>query len=139
MTFPSDMKFDLIRPCKICPFANTPDRITFACRERAAEIENAAYRQGFVCHEHAEYIEGTDYCDGGFDFKQDGSSQHCFGALAMYLKNEWKNVPFEWACENDPDLEERWWKRVDMEALKTVFESEEEFLEANDGREHFID
>ena len=134
MTFHSDMQWDLIRPCKICPFANTKERITFSCRDRAREIEHAAYRRGFVCHEHAEYIEGNDYCDGGFDFRADGTSQHCFGAVAMYLKNGGNgNVPFEWACYDDEELYDRWWKRVDMKGLETVFESEEEFIEANDG------
>lgn len=131
------MKFDLKRPCKNCPFANTPDRITFACRERAEEIENLAYRQGFVCHEHAECIEDDDdyLGEGGFEFRGDGSSQHCFGALAMYLKDGGSSVPWERATDEDPDIEERWWSRAEKAALATIFESEEEFFEANEGRE----
>ena len=120
------MQFDLKRPCKNCPFANTPDRITFTCRERAAEIEGLAYRQGFVCHEHAEHIEDDDW--GGFDFRADGSSQHCFGAIAMHVKNGGSSVPWERLSEEEQD---RWWKRADKEALNTIFENEEEFLEAN--------
>ena len=55
------MKFDLKKSCLNCPFADTPDRITFACRERAEEIEDMAYRQGFVCHLHSEYIEEGEF------------------------------------------------------------------------------
>lgn len=127
------MKFDLIRPCKLCPFANTATRITFSCRERAEEIEEMAYRQGFVCHEHAELVEDDDYFmePGGYYQRQDGSSQHCFGALAMHIKNGGSSVPWEVACADDEELEERWWNRADMKALKTVFDNEEDFVAAN--------
>jgi len=119
------------KPCKNCPFVNTPDRITFACRERAEEIEEMAYREGFVCHLHSEYREGNDWENDGYYFNDDGNSQHCFGALAMYLKNETNNVPWENTIEEDESLEERWWSRVSKKALATVFESEEAFIEAN--------
>jgi len=123
------MKFDLIRPCKHCPFANTEHRITFACRERAEEIEESAYRNGFVCHEHAEHIEETDSDQGGFGFRGDGSSQHCWGALAMYLHRTGSgNVPFEMLDEKE---QERWWIRADIKALDIVFENEETFIKAN--------
>ncbi len=127
------MKFDLKKPCKNCPFANTPDRITFACRERAEEIEELAYRQGFVCHLHSEHIdEDDDYGgEGGFDFAADGSSQHCFGALAMHIRDGGSTVPWERACEDDEELEGRWWDRADQKALATVYESEDEFFDAN--------
>lgn len=127
------MKFDLKKPCKNCPFVNGPDRITFACRERAEEIEDMAYRQGFVCHKHSEYIEESEFEAGGFDFANDGSSQHCWGALAMFIKDGGSSVPWENACDDDPDLEERWWSRADQKALATVFDGEEEFLDANTG------
>jgi len=123
------MRFDLKRPCKLCPFANTPDRITFACRDRASEIEGLAYRQGFVCHEHAEHIEDDDYGEGGFDFRADGSSQHCFGAIAMYVKDGGANVPWEGLSD---EQQKRWWDRADPQALETIFENEEAFLEANE-------
>ncbi len=126
------MRFDLKRPCKHCPFVNTEHRITFACRDRAEEIEETAYRQGFVCHEHGETVENEYTGESWIDWKEGGNSQHCFGALAMYLQNGSGNVPWEWAIEEDPDLEERWWKRCDMEALRTVFEDEEAFLKANE-------
>lgn len=126
------MRFDLKRPCKLCPFANTEHRITFASSERAEEIENMAYRQGFVCHEHSEYIdEDDDYLGGGgFDFRADGTSQHCWGVIAMYLKEGGSSVPWERAIEDDENLENYWWGRADMDALRTVFD-EEEFIAAN--------
>jgi len=125
------MRFDLKRACKNCPFVNTPDRIVFACRDRAAEIEKMAYRKGFVCHLHSEHVEETEYESGGFDFNPDGSSQHCWGAIAMYLQDGGSSVPWERATQDDEGLEERWWSRVDREALKLVFDNEESFLEAN--------
>ena len=125
------MKFDLKKSCLNCPFADTPDRITFACRERAEEIEDMAYRQGFVCHLHSEYIEEGEFEEGGFDFANDGSSQHCFGALAMHIKDGGSTVPWERATDDDPDLEERWWKRADEKALLKVFDGEDAFLDAN--------
>jgi len=125
------MRFDLKKPCKNCPFADTPDRITFTCRERAAEIENLTYRQGLVCHEHAEYVEETEFSDGGFGFRSDGSSQHCWGAIAMYVRNDGSNVPWEIAINADPNLEKQWWKRADRKALTTVFDDYEAFINAN--------
>lgn len=41
----------LKKPCLHCPFSKHPERIRFTCRERAEEIEEIAYRQGFPCHE----------------------------------------------------------------------------------------
>lgn len=127
------MRFDLKRACKNCPFTDTPDRIVFACRERAEEIEELAYREGFVCHLHGEDVED---CDGSssIHFRSDGSSQHCFGALAMYLKDGGANVPWERAIDDDPGLEGRWWSRADPDALAQVFDDEEAFLEANESK-----
>ena len=125
-----DVRFDLIRPCKNCPFSNTEFRITFQCRERAEEIEEIAYREGFVCHEHSEHREDHEG-SGSFHFSHDGSSQHCFGALAMYIKDGGANVPWEYATGADSELESRWWSRADPEALKIIFDDEESFLAAN--------
>ncbi len=130
------MRFDLKKPCKHCPFANTPERITFMTRERAEEIETLAYRQGFVCHEHGEAHEATDWDDGGIDFRADGSSQHCFGALAMFIKDGGSSVPWEAATDDDPELEDRWWSRADRAALATIFDDDEAFLDANTGNDN---
>ena len=95
------MKFDLKRPCENCPFRNGPTRIVFACRERAEEIEEMAYRQGFVCHLTADEVEG-DEGETHFDFRADGGSQHCAGALLMYLKSGMGgNVSFEKLSEDE--------------------------------------
>ena len=126
------MRFDLKKPCEHCPFANTPTRITFACRERAEEIEEMAYREGFVCHKHSEHREGPDGESDGYHFRDDGSSQHCFGALAMYIRDGGANVPWEHAIDEDPELETRWWSRANPAAIESCFEDEEEFLKANE-------
>ena len=128
------MRFDLKRACKNCPFNNGPDRITFQCRERAEEIENILYREGFVCHEHAECVE-DDEGFGEFHFRENGNSQHCFAGLAMHIKDGGSTVPWEQACDADPDLEERWWSRAEKDAIASAFESEDEFFEANEGTE----
>lgn len=125
------MRFDLKKACKHCPFANTSERITFQCRERAEEIEEIAYREGFVCHQHSEHRE-DDEGFGSYHFNDDGSSQHCFGALAMYLRDGGANVPWEQAIDADPELEVRWWSRANADAIATCFTSEEEFLKANE-------
>lgn len=117
------MKFDLKRPCENCPFSTNENRIKFRTRERAEEIEESAYRNGFVCHQHATYVEDEDG-DGGYDFGDDGE-QHCAGALLMYLTSGGGNgnVPFEWL---DEDEQERVRDRIDWSAC--VFENETEFL-----------
>lgn len=127
-----NMKFDLIQACKLCPFRKGEGRITFACRERAEEIDEIAYREGFVCHEHSEHIEGDGEESGYFTFRDDGSSQHCFGALAMYLRNGDSTVVWEGATERDGKLEEYWWDRVRDKTFAEIFESPEAFLEANE-------
>lgn len=134
----SQYRFDLIRPCDHCPFRKDEGRIEFSNRSRAEEIEESAYRNGFVCHEHAEWLEEDEspWGEGGAYARADGSSQHCFGALFMYLRNGSGNVPWEWAMEEDEDLETRWWDRLTPEqlnhALAVVWENEEEFFEAHD-------
>jgi hypothetical protein len=124
------VKFDLKKVCENCPFSTLKTRITFSCRERAEEIAEMAYREGFVCHLHAEPPNDEDE-DSGYEFRYDGSSQHCFGALAMFIREGGNTVPWERAIEEDPGLEERWWSRAKGKALADVFEDEEEFLEAN--------
>ena len=123
------MKFDLIRPCDNCPFSTSPNRINFRNRERAQEIAELAYRSGFVCHEHGEDVEEEE--SSYIDFRLDGSSQHCFGALYMHLREGSGTVPWEHAVEEDPSLEERWWDRLPPGSEDGVFENEEAFLVAN--------
>ena len=126
------MRFDLTKSCRNCPFADTPERITFACRERAEEIAETAYRQGFVCHLSADLAESEDGESDGYEFRDDGKSQHCFGALAMHLKQGGGgNVPWEHAIDEDPELEEKWWERVGDWELASIFDGEDAFLDAN--------
>lgn len=128
------MKFDLIRACKHCPFRNDETRITFTCRERAEEIAELAYRQGFVCHEHGEVNDDDE--DGGIEFREDGSSQHCFGALFMHLRDGGATVPWEEYIAEDESREGAWWDRLSTknlnEAHRVIWEDEETFLDAND-------
>lgn len=120
------MRFDLRIPCKNCPFANRDTRIKFACRERAEEIEELAYRQGFPCHlsavERDEVIDGDE--ETFFDFGE--NTQHCVGAIGMFLNDGYDTWP---GIDNDEDLCEQDYS----EAQRIAFEDCETFLAANEG------
>lgn len=96
------MRFDLKEPCKNCPFRTDATAIRFAARSRAEEIEESAYRHGFPCHLSAtlEEDDGMSY-ESGYVFND--KTQHCAGALIMYLKRGSGNVPFEWLDEDEQD------------------------------------
>lgn len=77
------MRFDLTRPCENCPFRTDATRITFAARERAEEIDEQAYRNGFPCHVSAKLTENPLSGEEGFVFGK--QTQHCAGYLLMQL------------------------------------------------------
>ncbi len=120
-----DQGYQLKRPCKNCPFAPTKTRIKFSCRERAEEIAETAYRNGFPCHLSAVDTSEDDE-DGGYVFGE--NTQHCVGAIMMFLSdgNEcgWPGI------DNDEVLADRLNDHVDWKAPH--FETEEDFLEANE-------
>jgi hypothetical protein len=122
-----DKGYQLKRPCKNCPFAPTKTRITFSCKERAEEIADSAYRNGFPCHLSAINTEDDDnyYGEGGFVF--DANTQHCVGAIMMFLADGndcgWPGI------YNDEELAERLQKHVDWTA--PYYETEEDFINAN--------
>jgi hypothetical protein len=121
------VKYDLKKPCKNCPFGISETRITFACRERAEEIAESAYRNGFPCHLSAECIEGLDGEEG---YVAGRDTQHCAGAMAMFLNDghsEWPGIM------NDDELAEQIAEQMGSAGLKMAFESEDAFLAANEG------
>lgn len=113
------MRFNLKNPCKNCPFADRPSRITFCGIERAAEIEESAYRYGFPCHLSAEFRENDRDDDG---FVPGPNTQHCAGAIGMFLNNGYTDWP---GVNNDTPPGDYW------PAQKVAFASVEEFIEAN--------
>lgn len=116
------MKFDLRTPCKNCPFRTDETAIRFSCRERAEEIEESAYRNGFPCHLSAELDEDED--NGGYVFGR--STQHCVGATLMYLKDGSNgNVPFEWLKEKKQET-----IRDHLDWNAPVYEGPGEFLDS---------
>jgi len=119
------MNFTLKRPCENCPFTTKESRIKFACKERAEEIAEIAYRQGFACHVTGEDFEDRDG-SGYIDFASDGSSSFCGGALLMFLKEGTEPVQFERLNEYKKNVIRN---RLDWDA--PVFESEEDFINAN--------
>lgn len=121
------MRFDLKAPCKNCPFGSGPDRIVFAGRERAREIAESAYRNGFPCHLSAAYDEGDEASGREDGYVFGPGTQHCAGALAMFAQDQWSPWP---GIDNDEDRLERIEAKLSP-VYGDVFESEEAFIEAN--------
>lgn len=121
------MKFDLKTPCKNCPFRTDATAIRFSCRERAEEIEESAYRNGFPCHLSA-VIDEDDDDDEDAGYEAGENTQHCAGYIIMAL-NETLGSPWP-GINNDEELYERLAMQTDMDA--PVFESSEAFLKANE-------
>ncbi|MFN4296739.1 MAG: hypothetical protein ACK4FB_07835 [Brevundimonas sp.] len=115
------MRFDLKTPCKNCPFRTDETAIRFQCLERAEEIEESAYRNGFPCHLSADLEE--DEGDAGYVFG--GNTQHCAGALLMFARHGDGPVPFTRLSEAK---QEAVLNRLDWSA--PVFESEADFLDS---------
>lgn len=116
--------YALKRPCKNCPFAPTKTRITFSCTERAEEIAESAYRNGFPCHLSAQHVEIGDGEEG---FVFGSNTQHCVGAIMMFLRdgneNGWPGI------YNDEELAEQLEAHVDWSA--PYYETEQDFIAAN--------
>ena len=122
-------RYDLKRPCRHCPFRTDETAIRFQCRERAEEIEEGAYRNGFPCHKSADLIE-TDDINGGQDgYALGENTQHCVGYIIMQFKSGmayggWPGIG------NDEELVEHLEAQIDWDA--PVFENDEEFFAANE-------
>ena len=84
---PDLSRFEVKRPCPHCPFRDET-RIRFTCRERAIEMEEQAYRQGFPCHETAECRDGGDGCP----WPAIDNDEDLLTALAEDL-GDWWNAP----------------------------------------------
>lgn len=124
-------RYDLRTPCRNCPFVNDDTRrIRFRCRERAEEIEESAYRNGFPCHLSANLIEDDEYEADGYVFGP--NTQHCAGYILMQL-HECGGSPWP-GIGNDEDLLQRLAERMDWDA--PVFTTTEAFLTANEDPAH---
>jgi hypothetical protein len=117
------MRLQLGKPCKNCPFGVAETRIRFACRERAEEIEEHAYRRGFPCHLSASLDEEDE--DAGYEFGP--NTQHCAGAAAMFL-----NAGYDtWPGIGNRELPESWLRKL-LPNLHMAFENDEAFFAANE-------
>ena len=114
--------YRLRKPCKNCPFAPTSDRIVFSCKERAEEISEGAYRNGFPCHLSADDTSDEDEEGGGYVFGK--KTQHCAGAVMMFIRDDnecgWPGIG------NDEGLAERLEAGLDWAAPH--YQSEEDFV-----------
>lgn len=117
------MKMQLRDPCKNCPFANRPTRITFRCRERAEEIEESAYRNGFPCHLSAELHEDENGETGGY--VPGANTQHCAGAIGMFLNEGYT----AWPGVDNKEITADYSK-----AQRAAFENSDAFFAANEGK-----
>lgn len=119
------MKFDLKTPCLNCPFRTDATAIRFSCRERAEEIEESAYRNGFPCHLSAVDTSEDDPEEGRYVFGD--NTQHCVGFIIMALKdgNEsgWPGI------RNNETLAEKLAGQVDFDA--PVYDSAQACIDAN--------
>ena len=121
------MRFDLKKPCKNCPFGVADTRITFSCRDRAIEIEEQAYRQGFPCHLSATIDDEDD--DAGYEFGP--NTQHCAGAAGMFINSDYYGWP---GIDNDDELAERIAAHMGEGGLAMCFANDEAFFAANEAR-----
>lgn len=80
------MKFDLKRPCKMCPF-RTDCKKSWLGEERAQEIIDSMTKQdqSFTCHETNQFDDET----GEGIVNKD--SQHCAGAMILMERYEYAN------------------------------------------------
>lgn len=111
------MKYDLTKPCDLCPFRNDQKRLYV----NPETLEGMASGE-FCCHKTGECNDETG------DIEPTEKSQHCAGALIF---NEKRGQPHQMAriCERlrffDPS-------KLDMDA--PVFESLEEVEDAEDSQ-----
>lgn len=117
------MRLQLSRPCKNCPFSVAETRIRFRCRERAEEIEELAYREGFPCHLSATLDEDDE--DAGHEFGP--NTQHCAGAAIMFLNESYDT----WPGIDNRELSEAFCSKLSANS-HLAFDSAEAFFAAND-------
>lgn len=120
------MLFDLKTPCKNCPFRSDDTAIRFASRDRAEEIEESAYRNGFPCHLSADVFEDEEEGDG-YVFGE--NTQHCVGYIILQINDSGGGSPWP-GIDNDDELLEKLEMQVNFDA--PVFVSVSDFLDAND-------
>jgi hypothetical protein len=119
------MRYELKIPCKNCPFRTDATAIRFTCRDRAEQIEENTYRNGFPCHLTAHDTSDEDEENGGYEATE--NSQHCVGYLIMAMKDGYDSTP---GTNNSTSLFDRLRNRVNFDA--PVFDSIEDFLAANE-------
>jgi hypothetical protein len=114
------MKFDLVRPCKSCPFRM--DRDGFLRGDRADEIASCLLDEDrtFACHQTLGHEEDPE--TGYVETCQTPESQHCAGALIFCEANEQPNQMMRIA--ERLGLYDR--RKLDMGA--PVFTDREEFV-----------
>lgn len=120
-------RLDLKTPCKNCPFRSDEHAIRFYDELRALTIYLSAQRHGFPCHKSAELTD--EELGSSYVFKNDGTTQHCVGALIMMAREG-----HIWTEGTGMSREVFEALRARMNDDAPVFNNVSEFLEANRGR-----
>jgi hypothetical protein len=84
------MKFEMKTPCGLCPFRNDQGRLEV----EPDRLREFAYSPAFVCHQTAvckEYDDDDEMERSGYVGKDDGTSQHCAGAMIFLEHTEEPN------------------------------------------------
>lgn len=120
------MYYDLKTPCKNCAFRTDATAIRFTCVERAVEIEESAYRNGFPCHLSAEFQEET--FEGAEDdgYEPGPKTQHCAGYMIMQIiqgEDCWPGV------NNDEAVVQAFADKMDQDA--PVFDNTDDWIASN--------
>lgn len=121
-----ERRFDMKRPCTLCPFRANEPAIRFASQERALEIALTGLIHGFPCHKTADYID-DDEPDGQAGYVFGNGTQHCAGYLIMKL-NEDDRFPWP-GINNDDRILQHIKRNVDRTA--PVFANTNDFIRAS--------
>lgn len=112
--------------------ALTKDQIITKMIEQMDEAEQA-YRTGFPCHLSADYDEDEPGDGEAAGYVFGAETQHCAGALGTFA-NEYRHDGMVWpAIDNSEAMAEQIIERMGDAGLAMCFESEQEFIDANDG------
>jgi len=120
------MHYDLKTPCKNCPFRTDDTAIRFATVERATEIEESAYRNGFPCHLSAVFQEESFEGAGNDGYVPGEKTQHCAGYMIMQINQGEESWP---GVNNDEDIVNAFADKMDQDA--PVFDNTDDWIESN--------
>lgn len=112
------MKFDLIRPCKDCPFRS--DRPAYLSADSVESICTAMIEEQRTFSCHKTNVPSED----GIEMLETKDSQHCAGALIFLERLEQPNQMMRWMERLGA------YDRTKLDMDSPVFETMEDMMEA---------